>query len=286
MGTDRARCPRRRGPSAGSQRLCSGGGGAQTHASGDSNPAAGGQEASATAATTVHGKVERELQGQINQLAALVTSLRTQLHLALPLTASASGVAPAVKATPPPLQAYPYLQTRLPLFSSTAETFAHLTQTYLAGLKNEAGFISCGGFERARRTSAGNGRTCPDTPVGGRGSHFFGGGAAAERTSLTTRRRVQRSRWRWCCRSGAASPTWRRTTTRTHFASIGSRWLHWSAASRRRRFRPCPRRGWYGERTSAAHARMRLSCAPGRAAQRERGWWGLVRGARHRIKGT
>ena len=80
--------------------------------------------------------VHQHLKSEVDRLAELVSVLRSQLQLALPL----GGSVPAASLGGP-MHPCPYIQTRVPLFSTTASAFVELTRAYIHGLKKEAGYV-------------------------------------------------------------------------------------------------------------------------------------------------
>jgi hypothetical protein len=84
----------------------------------------------------VRKPLDQHLQSQVDRLADLVSTLRTQLRRALPLGASATAV-PLGGALNP----CPYIQTRVPLAPESASAFVQLTRAYLAALTKETGFL-------------------------------------------------------------------------------------------------------------------------------------------------
>ena len=180
--------------------------------------------------------VHQHLKSEVDRLAELVSVLRTQLQLALPL----GGSVPAASLGGP-MHPCPYIQTRVPLFSTTASSFVELTRAYIHGLKKEAGYVQyvwapASGWDRAKGHWAAIERTGWSGPALTRMRRLV---CATARTCWKIRRRRRRSRWLWSPRCGAPSPLWMRTTTAISSASIGRPSRRSSAASSPCRRRPC-----------------------------------------------
>ena len=111
--------------------------------------------------------VHQHLKSEVDRLAELVSVLRTQLQLALPL----GGSVPAASLGGP-MHPCPYIQTRVPLFSTTASSFVELTRAYIHGLKKEAGYVQ---YVWARRhRDAGIGMGSGEGSLGSYRMHWLG----------------------------------------------------------------------------------------------------------------